>query len=147
MSRLKTSWNVFFIYSSFIALVAIFILSGMVLSPSEPGNALFLGLSLPRLILVLGLLVAFILFALISVKSFQDRAWAEGTLEQWFGGSRISKAITWIAGIGLGLGWIGCFLPFYRAGILAVHWGRLRPAMVFILLASAATLMTIFVKT
>jgi hypothetical protein len=146
MSKLKPSWNVFSIYSSFIALVAAFILSGLLLSPSEPGNALFLGLSLPRLILALGLLIAFIFFALISIKSFQDRGWAEGTLERWFGGSRISKAISWLAAIGFGLGWIGCFLPFYRAGILAVHWARLRPAMVFILLASAATLMTIFVK-
>jgi hypothetical protein len=146
MQKTKESWKIIFIYSSSIALMAIFILSGMLLSPSEPGSALFLGLSLPRLILALGLLIAFIFFASISIKSFKDREWAERTLEQWFGGSRISKAISWSAGIGFGLGWIGCFLPFYRAGILAVHWARVRPAMVFILLASAATLMTIFVK-
>jgi len=146
MQKTRESWKIIFIYSSFIALVASFILSGMLLSPSEPGSALFLGLSLPRLILALGLLIALIFFVSISIKSFKDREWAEGTLEQWFGGSRISKRISWLAGIGFGLGWIGCFLPFYRAGILAVHWARLRPAMVFILLASAATLITIFVK-
>ena len=146
MQKIKESLNIFFIYSSFIAIEAIFILGGMLLSPSESGNALFLGLSLPRLILALGFLTAFIVFAAISIKSFKNREWAEGTFEKWFGGSRISKVIIWLAGIGFGLGWIGCFLPFYRAGLLAVHWTRLRPAMVFILLASATTLITVFIR-
>jgi hypothetical protein len=146
MLKFKASWNLFFIYSSFIALLAIFILGGMLLSPSEPGSALFLGLSLPRLLLAFGLLIAFIFFASTLVKSFKDQEWAERMVEQWFGESRISKGITWLAGISFGLGWIGCFLPFYRAGVLAIHWTRLRPAMVFILFASAATLMVIFIK-
>ena len=146
MPKHKGSWEIFLAYISLVALSAIFVLGGMLLSPSEPGSALFLGLSFPRLILALGLFIAFIFFASISIKSFKDREWAERTSEQWFGGSRISKVITWLAGIGFGLGWIGCFLPFYRAGVLAVHWARLRPAMVFILFASAATLIMIFVK-
>jgi hypothetical protein len=52
----------------------------------------------------------------------------------------------WFAGISFGLGWIGCFLPSYRAGMLAVHWDRIRPVMVFILLASLATLVMGFSK-
>jgi hypothetical protein len=146
MPKRKGSWGIFLAYSSFVAISTIFVLGGMLLSPSEPGSALFLGLSLPRLILALGLFIALIFFASISIKSFKDREWAERTSEQWFGGNRISQVITWLAGISFGLGSIGCFLPFYRAGILAVHWTRLRPAMVFILLASAATLMIIFVR-
>lgn len=146
MPKLKESWGIFLAYSLFVGISAIFVLGGMLLSPSEPGNSLFLGLSLPRLILALGLLISFIFFASISIKSFKDGAWAERTLERWFGESRIGKVIAWLAGISFGLGWIGCFLPFYQAGILAVHWTRIRPAMVFILLASAATLMTIFIK-
>ena len=146
MSKLKRSWGIFLAYSSFVAISAIFIVGGMLLSPSEPGSSLFLGLSLPRLLLALGLLIAFIFFASIAIKSFKDREWAERIVEQWFGKSPISTVITWLTGIGFGLGWTGCFLPFYRAGLLAVHWERLRPAMIFILLASAATLMTIFVK-
>ena len=146
MQKIKESWNLFFIYSSFVALITIFILGGMLLSPSEAGNAVFLGLSLPRLIIASGLAIAFIFFVFLSIKALRDHAWAERMLEQWFGGSRISKGITWLAGISFGLGWIGCFLPFYRAGILAVHWARLRPVMVFILLASLATLMMIFIK-
>ena len=146
MWKIKEPWNLFFFYSSFLALAAIFILGGMLLSPSEPGSALILGLSLPRLILASGLTIALAFFAFLAVKAFRDRAWAERALEEWFGGSRISQLIAWSAGISFGLGWIGCFLPFYRAGILAIHWARLRPIMIFILLASLATLITIFFK-
>jgi hypothetical protein len=146
MQKIKEPGNLFFFYSSFIAFAAIFILGGMLWSPSEPGSALILGLSLPRLILASALTIALAFFAFLSIKAFRDRPWAERALEQWFGGSRISQTITWFAVIGFGLGWIGCFLPFYRAGILAVHWTRLRPAMVFILLASLATLITMFLQ-
>jgi hypothetical protein len=146
MTKLKGPWEFFLVYSLFVALSALFVLGGILLSPSEPGSALFLGLSLPRLVLALGLFIAFIFFALLSIKSFRDREWAKKTSERWFGEGRISRGISWLAGIIFGLGWIGCFLPFYRAGILAMHWTRLRPAMVFILLASVATLIIIFIK-
>ncbi|MGZ5409476.1 MAG: alkaline phosphatase family protein, partial [Aeromicrobium sp.] len=54
--------------------------------------------------------------------------------------TRWPRLVTGLAGLSFGLGWIGCFLPFYRAGILAIHWERLRPAMIFLLLAGFATL-------
>ena len=146
MQKIKEPWRFLFVYSSFIAIAAIFILVGMLLSPSEASNSLFLGLSLPRLILASGLVAAFVFFAFLSLKELRDRAWAERTLEQWFGGSGISKGIAWLAGISFVLGWIGCFLPAYRAGSLSVHWARLQPAMAFILLASIATLIMIFIK-
>ena len=146
MRKIKESLNLFLIYSSFIAFVAIFILGGMFLSPSESSSALFLGLSIPRLILASGLVIAAVFFGFLSIRALRDRAWAERLSERWFGGNRIGRAIAWLAGISFGLGWIGCFLPFYRAGILAVHWSRLRPVMIFILLASAATLTMIYIK-
>jgi hypothetical protein len=101
MQKIKASQNLFFIYSSFIALVAILILGGILLSPSEPENALLLGLSFPRLLLASGLTIAFVFFAALSIKALRDRAWAERTLERWFGGSPISKMIAWLAGISL----------------------------------------------
>jgi hypothetical protein len=146
MQKLQESWKIFLIYNSFVALVAILVLGGMFLSPSEPGNSLFLGLSLPRLILASGLFFVFVLFALFSIRALQDHKWAEQTSERWFGKSRLGQGITWLTGIGFGLGWIGCFLPFYRAWILAVHWERLRPVMVFLLLASLATLAMAFLR-
>src|SRR5690349_15018762 len=54
MQKIKEPWRFLFVYSSFIAIAAIFILVGMLLSPSEASNSLSLGLSLPRLILASG---------------------------------------------------------------------------------------------
>ena len=146
MQRFKEPWNIFLIYSACVAIIAILVLSGMVLSPSEPGSSLFLGLSLPRLIFAAGIFSALSFSTFLSIKALSDRRWAENTSEQWFGKNRLGQGITWLAGISFGLGWIGCFLPFYRAGILAVHWERIRPIMVFILLTSAATLVMIFLR-
>jgi hypothetical protein len=146
MQKPKESWKFFLIYSLFLAIVAILLLGGMILSPSEPDNSIFLGLSLPRFMLASGLLIAFIFSAFVAIKARKDGIWAEQTSERWFGKNRLGQATTWLAGISSGLGWIGCFLPFYRAGILAVHWDRLRPAMVFLLLASVATLVMVFIK-
>jgi len=118
----------------------------MLLSPSEPGNAIVFGLSLSRLVLALAFLSAFLFFAGLFFKAARSPDWAEQILEQWFGGGRFSKWLAWAAGIGLGVGWIGCFLPSYRAGILGPHWQRIQPLMVFILLTSIATLAVFLVQ-
>lgn len=136
----------FFIYSSFATLVAIFLFAGMLLSPSEPGNSLILGLSLSRLILAIGLLAAAAFFSLLAINTLRNPGWGEKTVEQWFGKNRLGIGIFGLAAVGLGLGWIGCFLPFYRAGVLAIHWERIRPVMIFILLISLATLVLFFAR-
>jgi hypothetical protein len=146
MQNLRGPRGIFFIYSSFVAFVAIFLLGEMRLSPSEPGNALVLGLSFPRLILAVGLLVGFVFFAFLSLKVLRDPAWGERTAEEWFDRNRRGRVMSWVAGVGFGLGWIGSFLPAYRAGPLSVHWTRLHPAMIFLLLVSFATLTIIFIK-
>jgi hypothetical protein len=146
MQNLRGPRGIFFIYSSFVAFVAIVLLGEMLLSPSEPENTLVLGLSFPRLILAVGLFVGFVFFMFLSLKVLRDPSWGERTVEEWFGRSRRSQVMSWVAGIGFGLGWIGSFLPAYRAGPLSVHWARLHPAMIFLLLVSFATLMIIFIR-
>ena len=143
MQNFNRLWGVLFGYSLFLAMAAILILGGMLSSPSEPESAILAGLSLPRLVLASGLLTAFVFFGLIAVKAAMNKAWAERVFDGWFGKGRLNAMIAWLAGISFGVGWIGCFLPFYRAGILSVHWERLRPAMVFLLLAGFATLAVI----
>jgi hypothetical protein len=135
-----------FAYSSFLALTATLLLAGMLVSPSEPGNTLFLGLSLPRLVLAAGLFSAFVFFTWIAVKAITDRSWAERVFDRSFGEGRLRSLITWGARISFGLGWIGCFLPAYRTGFLGVHWERIRPAMIFLLLLGFATLAVLLFK-
>jgi hypothetical protein len=146
MQNFSGSWKIFPLYSSSIAIISILVLGGILVSPSEPGNILLIGLSLPRLIFALGLSASFFFFAFLTIRALRDQGWAERSLEWWFGGGRVSAGLTWLAGISFGLGWIGCFLPAYRLGALAGYWMRIHPAMVFILLASIATLGTILIK-
>jgi hypothetical protein len=146
MQKPKETWNLFLIYNLFLAFVAILLIGGMILSPSEPGSSVFLGLSLPRLLLASGLFIVLPFSAFVFIKALKDRAWTEQTFERWFGKNRLGKSIAWLAGICFGLGWIGCFLPFYRVGLLGVHWDRIRPMMAFLLLAGLATLVMVFLK-
>jgi hypothetical protein len=146
MQNANNSQKVILAYSFFTALCSLLSLSGMFLSPSQPGSSIVFGLSLSRLVVALGFSFAFIFFAALFLKAFKDRRWAERFLEQWFGGGGFSIALAWLAGIGLGLGWIGCFLPAYRAGVLGSYWNRLQPVIVFILFVSIATLAVFIVK-
>ena len=146
MQNLKGSQGILIVYCSFVAISSILVLCGIFLSPSEPGNALFVGLSLSRLIFALALLIISIFFVSITMKALKDAEWAEKSFELWFGGGRFGQTIAWLASISFGLSWIGYFLPSYRAETIINSWGRIRPAIVFILLASFASLAVIFIK-
>lgn len=139
--------GVLFIYSSFVAASAALVLGGMLSSPSEAERAVAFGLSMPRLAIALSLLAAFILFAWLAFRALAaDQSWSERFVEKWFGGQRASQWTGWLSGIGFGLGWIGCFLPAYRLGPWAGYWERIQPVLVFILIASLATLLFLFIK-
>jgi len=81
----------------------------------------------------------------MALKATKDQGWAKEFLARWFEGKGISQGIGWLSGISFGLGWISCFLPIYRVGALGNYWVRVQPVMVFILLASLATLIMFFV--
>lgn len=102
------------------------------------------GLSLPRLMMALGLLIAFVFFASIAWRSYRNRDWADQIVERWFGGKGISKGLSWLSGISLGLSLIGVFLPSYLMGEWSGYWERVQPLMAFILLASVATWMIFY---
>lgn len=146
MQKFSSSQRIFLAYGSFVAICSILILNRIFSSSSEPSNTYIIGLSIPRLLLVLGLLITFIFFTSITIKALGDQGWAEKTLEEWFGGGRSSRVTIWLGGISLGLGWIGCFLPPNRVGTLVNYWISLRPIMIFILIVSLATMAVIVIK-
>ena len=146
MQTSKSSHGILLAYTFFVAIISLLVLRGMLLSPSEAGSAIFLGLSVPRLFISLGLLITFIVFATITIKALKNQEWEERTLEEWFGKGRFSKVTMWFASFSFGLGWIGCFLPPYRVGILINYWISLRPIMIFILVVSLSTLAVIVIQ-
>jgi len=95
--------------------------------------------------MLIGLFFVLVLYMTMGFKAAKDQAWAEMFLERWFERKGVSKRIGWLAAISFGLGWIGCFLPEYRMGVLKSYWARIQPAMVFILLAGLATLFVLFI--
>jgi hypothetical protein len=146
MRNVGFSQKIILTYFSSMAFVSIAILIWMLRSPSEPGNSILFGLSLPRLILAIGFFIAFLLFAGLSVKAIRTPEWARRFLEQWFGGNVFSRGLFWFAAISLGLGWTGCFLPSYRAGFLNGYWDRIQPIAVFLLCIGLGTLLLFLVQ-
>lgn len=146
MQNFKQPWGILFIYSSLIAVSSALVLGGIMFSPSEAERAVAFGLSTPRLVIALGLLSTFILFAWLALKAFRDQAWAERFIETWFGGKGFSQWTSWLSAISFGLGWIGCFLPAYRLGVWSNYWERIQPVMVFVLIMSLATLIVLFTE-
>ncbi|HSJ88506.1 MAG TPA: hypothetical protein VK909_14945 [Anaerolineales bacterium] len=146
MLKATISQKVILAYSFFIVVVSIFLLGGMFRSPSEPQSSIIFGLSLLRLLIAFGFLIAGIFFAALGFKAFQDQKWAETFLEWWFGEGPFSKAFFWLAGVSLGLGWVGCFIPSYRVGLLRAYWDRIQPMMVFILAVSIATVLVFIAR-
>ena len=147
MHSFRRPRGILFIYSSFVAISSALVLGGMISSPSEAERAVAFGLSAPRLAIAFSLLAAFILFAWLAFKALAaDEAWVERFVETWFGGQRPSQWIGWLSGISFGLSWIGSFLAVYRLGAWAGYWERIQPVMVFILIASLATLLFLFLE-
>lgn len=133
------------LYGSFIAITAAWVLTSMLLSPSEHGSSWAFGLSTPRLVIAAGLLAALLLFGVVTFKAFRDSIWAKSFLTRWFGGGTVSQRLLWLSGISFTLSWIGFFFPTYRLGTLINYWMRIQPVVSFILLASLATLMVFLV--
>ena len=146
MQKYKGSQGIFLVYTLFIAIISLLVLRGMLLSPSESGSAVFLGLSIPRLAISLGIFITFIFFSILTIKALRNPGWAEETLETWFGGRRATQVTIWLAAVSLGIGWIGSFLPPYRVGALSNYWISLHPIMSFMLAVGLATLAIIFIR-
>ena len=144
MQNFRSSKNILVLYSSLIAVSSAAVLWSLLSSPSEAERAILLGLSLPRLLIALGLFITLILFVSVAMKAFTDQVWAEQFIDKWFVGKGYSRVVGWLSGISFGLGWIGWFLPEYRMGQFVNYWIRVQPLMIFVLFASLATLMVFF---
>ena len=133
-------------YSSFVAASAIIVLGKVLDSPSEPDSAVFLGLSLPRLVMALGLFIAAIVFFTITIRAAKDYKWAEKFLDDRFGHGRFRRVTAWLGGISFGVGWTGIFVPVYYVRGIENYWVRLQPVFLFIVLVGAATLAMLYIS-
>jgi hypothetical protein len=113
--------------------------------PADPKNIVILGFSLPRLMVFLVLLLAFLAAVFLTLllivrtdKLLRAVAWLMDR-PQFYRWMVITSAALFL------LGWIGCFTPSYRFGQQAAYFDRLYPLIVFITLFSAQTLLWMLV--
>lgn len=145
MQRFGRSQRLLLAYSLFVVLSSLLVLSWIISSPSESSSAILFSFSVPRLAMAIGLFFVCILYVTLALKGMKTQAWADMFLGTWFERKGTSQRIGWLAAISFGLGWIGCFFPDYRVGIVGNYWVRIQPVMAFILLISSATLFVLFV--
>ena len=111
----------------------------LIASPSDPKNAVFLGYSLERIILGLGILLPGIALLYLTLRLFRQ---PEHSLRLWVGftqSGRISDAVFFISLAAFFAGWITLFMPSYRLGGLAGYIQRLAPIIGWLAVTGAVT--------
>lgn len=147
----KTFWR---ISLSAAALGGWLALLSLLNSPSETGNAIFLGYSLERLVLALPLLVAGILFFFLSLRAWSSDSWLHAINSQFDKFLKKSPRF-WIlvsaTSVLIIVSWVTAFLPQERAaffiGPYSLYLTRLAPLALYVVLLSALiTFHTLFSK-
>lgn len=126
-------------YLLFLSLGAFITLFILLASPSDPKNAVFLGYSLERILLGLGIFLPGIalLYLTLSLSRRPEhslRLWADFT-----GRGRIGDAIFFISLAAFFAGWILLLMPSYRLGGLAGYIQRLAPIVGWLAGSGAVT--------
>lgn len=101
--------------------------------PGNSRNALFAGLSLPRLILTGILISGFIISVVISYRLIRNKAFSFSFINYI---NRYHRRLSIIFGFSTALMWLAVFLPTYRLGIYFAYFERLKPFFVWFLLVS-----------
>jgi hypothetical protein len=121
--------------SAFVALLALFLI------PSDPGNGIFLGLSLQRLIMMGGVSLAGVTLAVLAAKAYFDESWSERARLFLFGHGTFAKGIRWVAVLAFISGLIVSLLPLYRFGEFQDYFIRISPVVDWLTFVSFLTFM------
>jgi hypothetical protein len=101
--------------------------------PADPKNAIFLGFSMLRLMMVGGLLIGLVVIALIGYLSWHDYSWREHWLKPDNHVMLYRWATVIAAVLAPGAGLILVFLRYYDPGKLASYFIRSRPLLVYMI--------------
>ena len=126
--------------SAFITALILF------LTPSDPRNIVFLGLSLQRLIMLGGVSLVGILLIVFAIKAYRDKMWAERVWLSVFGRKMLAQGIRWGAVAGLTSGWIVYFTPLYHWGNYQDYFLRISPFIVWFMFVSALTFVIAWIE-
>ena len=118
----------------------------LIASPSDPKNAVFLGYSLERIILGLGILLPGFALLYLTLRLFRQpdhsqRLWAAFTQP-----GRIGDTVFFISLAAFFAGWIILFMPPYRLGELAGYIQRLTPIIGWLSGSGAVTSLIVLLE-
>ena len=133
-------------YSLFLTLGAFVTLAVMLSSPSDPKNAFFLGYSLERILLSLGVFISGIALLFLTLILFRapersQRLWGMFTLRGRTGDISFVFAVFVLLA-----GWVLTFLPSYRLGRFSGYVERLSPIIVWLAVVGAVTIAIILLE-
>jgi hypothetical protein len=126
----------YFLAASVEVLAAVIYLSSI---PADPKNSVLWGFSLLRLLMIGGMLLVFLVVAGLSVWVFQNLQKSAVIFGRLCAG-RLYSVILFLAAALFILAWVTCLTPSYWFGTWGAYLERLRPPMVWLLLASFQTL-------
>ncbi|HMD90042.1 MAG TPA: glycosyltransferase family 39 protein [Anaerolineaceae bacterium] len=107
--------------------------------PADPKNALIFGYSLPRLVIILGLLVLLIIslgLAFFSRRRPDRVSFFAGKLAQ---NRRLFHSVLIFAGIIFIIGWVAVFTPDIYYGQYSSYFTRIRPGLIWLTLLAVQT--------
>jgi hypothetical protein len=107
--------------------------------PADPKNELIFGYSMPRLLIILGLLFLFIFGLSLAWYSFRRPARVKLFAGRLAPDQPIFKTVLILSGVIFMLGWAIVFTPQVYFGQYSPYFIRLRPALVWLTLVSLQT--------
>ena len=126
----------YFLAASVEVLAAVIYLSSI---PADPKNSVLWDFSLLRLLMIGGMLLVFLVVAGLSVWVFRNLQKSAVIFGRLCAG-RLYSVILFLAAALFILAWVTCLTPSYWFGTWGAYLERLRPPMVWLLLASFQTL-------
>lgn len=137
--------TIFCLYFAVAAIEALIALIAILRVPADVKYSVLFSYSYKRLVLASAMVVSFCVSIGMSAICWFDRKRAEQLRDLIFGQEKVYASLTFISGIGLGLGWVATFLPAYRFNDFASYYIRFRPAVIFITTLSAQTLIPLII--
>jgi hypothetical protein len=131
-------------YILFVTLGAIVTLISLLSSPSDPKNALFLGYSPIRLVLIVGMLFLIISLLILTWKLARRPEQSQRLWEKITQQKPISDLVLWFSTLSFIVTLIILLMPSYRlAGNLSEYAARLYPVLVWLAIVSGAAMLVL----
>ncbi|MBI5965089.1 MAG: hypothetical protein HY863_16535 [Chloroflexi bacterium] len=114
--------------------------------PSDPGNGVFLGFSLQRLVLIIIPLMAGITAAVFAITTYRNKVYAEQVWQALFGNEGIARGVRWGSIVIFTIGWIASFTPLYRFWDYKDYFVRISPIVIWLTFVCALTIAVSWVE-